>query len=101
MKNSDYIVHAGEEVKYGVNDADKTKFGNDLLDLKKLSADNNNETFFTIVEDVYFGFLVDPDMNCHINGINNALSHCVSSNDSAVGVVAGRRNDGSSSASDN
>jgi hypothetical protein len=29
------------------------------------------------------------------------LSHCVSSNDSAVGVVAGRRNDGSSSASDN
>jgi hypothetical protein len=98
MKNSTYIVHAGENV-YVTDGVPKT-FENDLLDLKALSdADSEHRTLFTVAGHVNFGFLVDPDMDCHINGIDSALAICISprsgtpisTSQGTVGVTIGRK----------
>jgi hypothetical protein len=94
MEESDYVISAGENINYSATN--DIEFGNDLLDLKKLSDDNNHATLFTVVGHVNFGFLVDPDMDCHINGIGNALAICYANDlntNMAVGIFVGRHVD--------
>jgi hypothetical protein len=88
---SDAIV-AGQAIHYTENDT--MTFGHKMLDLKVLSdADPEHRTLFTIDGLVNFGLLIDPDMNCHINGINNASVNCATSlNLNACGVFVGRNN---------
>ncbi|GHU51045.1 hypothetical protein FACS189459_6100 [Bacilli bacterium] len=57
-----------------------------------MSDENEHIVNFVIDGDVDFGFLIDPDMDCHIFGINNATVQCntVENNKTLVGVICGR-----------
>jgi hypothetical protein len=57
-----------------INDSDTMSFNEVLIDLKKLSDDNGNGTNFVVEGTVDFGFLVDPNMDCHIAGSNKGDS---------------------------
>ncbi|GHU51485.1 hypothetical protein FACS189459_7270 [Bacilli bacterium] len=63
------------KIDVGSDDAIIT-IGNPLLKLKQLSLDHNGITNFVIKGSVDFGFLLDPNMDCHISGINNATVRC-------------------------
>jgi hypothetical protein len=64
--------------------------GHQLLDLKALSVDNDNVTNFVITGDVAFGFLVAPDMNCHLIGSGVDMVTCAAAgSNNAFGVIVG------------
>ncbi|GHU32947.1 hypothetical protein FACS1894166_07320 [Bacilli bacterium] len=85
--NSDYKVAAGNNVYYGTS---YYKFGHDLLNLKKLSDDNDEISNFVINGSIDFGFLVDPNMDCYISGINEGSVTCDGKASNAVGVLVGK-----------
>jgi hypothetical protein len=67
--------------------------GNQLLKLKEFSEVNDNITHFVITSDINFGFLVDPDMDCHISASNGAIITCNGGLNSADGVFVGTTTD--------
>lgn len=88
--DSRYIINSNVNIYYSYDSS--WVFGHKLLDLKALSNDNDGKTFFTIVGEVDFGLLVNPDMDCHINGTDNANVVCDSTSTWAGGLVVGRNN---------
>jgi hypothetical protein len=89
-----YKVSAGTDIYY-CNDFSRGETNNitldhDLLDLKALSDDNECVTKFVITQDIDFGFLVNPNMDCKLSAINNAIVNCVSNSSSAYGIIVGR-----------
>lgn len=98
-ENPNYKVSAGTNVYY--SSSQFVLFGHDLLNLKALSDDNGGETFFTVTENINFGFLVDPSMDCHLNGINGAVVTCEITTGTlmnAVGIEVGSTTNNVSSA---
>jgi hypothetical protein len=70
--------------------------------LKALSDENKDITNFVISGTIDFGFLIDPEMDCSLSGVNNATVNCSSnSNVIACGIIIGRiAKDGSSGKND-
>jgi hypothetical protein len=75
-----------------------------LLDLKSFyeseTANPQHQSLFTIMSNIDFGFLIDPDMTeVRINAINGAVITCTSTTSGSIsaGIVIGRT---SSSATD-
>jgi hypothetical protein len=76
-----------------VNNNTRMHFNEDLIDLKALSDDHFGLTYFLISGDVDFGFLIDPEMDCHIAGNNSNVSidpNNLIKGTNIVGVVIGR-----------
>ncbi|MDR3330457.1 MAG: hypothetical protein LBS76_04235, partial [Mycoplasmataceae bacterium] len=68
---TNYLIDANTQIY--IEQSSSGAFGHKLLDLKKLSDDNDNITHFVITENIDFGFLVNPDMDCHLSAKNNAI----------------------------
>lgn len=69
-----------------------------LLDLKSFyeseTANPQHQSLFTIMSNIDFGFLIDPDMTeVRINAINGAMITCASTTNIAAGIVIGRTSD--------
>jgi hypothetical protein len=63
--------------------------GNKLLKLKEFSAVNGNITHYIVTEDISFGFLVDPDMDCQISAKDGITITCNGGTSEAAGVIVG------------
>ncbi|GHU50237.1 hypothetical protein FACS189459_3750 [Bacilli bacterium] len=85
---NNYLIPADADITISKTN-EKIKFGHPLLDLKALSSDNGNKTYFRLTGDVTFGFLVDPEMTCYLDAENNAKSTITVQDKNACSVVVG------------
>lgn len=84
-----YLKDANQDV--WVSQTESKKIGHKLLDLKALSDENKDITNFVISGTIDFGFLIDPNMDCSLSGINNATVNCsTNSNIVGCGIIIGR-----------
>ncbi|GMO14579.1 MAG: hypothetical protein Ta2E_05060 [Mycoplasmoidaceae bacterium] len=88
----EYLLGSNTSVFISSDETENFTVGNRLLNLKKLSEDSKGTTNFIIDGSVNFGFLIDPSMNCHISGKNNASVKFNTGSYAGVAFIVGRTN---------
>jgi hypothetical protein len=86
MSANPYLTNPNSSVYYGPQ---AHTIGDRLLKLKDFSEANGNITHYVVTENITFGFLVDPNMECYIGAINGATITCEQDSNTNVGVIVG------------
>jgi hypothetical protein len=91
---TNYLIPANTAIYTTESEASVYRFGHSLINLKAMSDDNNGATEFIIIDDIHFGFLIDPNMDCCLK-TNNGSKIVIDSSTSnlyVTFVVIGRLN---------